>query len=467
MLLSLNRQWCKSDFDEYFPVNMSTQLFGTDGVRGTPGKAPLDARTLTRLGVAISRVYRSTVGPVRVLIGRDTRESGEWIAGQLTLGIESEEGRVVNAGLLPTPAVAFLTRASGFDAGIVVSASHNPFQDNGVKLFTGDGHKAGVDLEVRITSLVNDNTWEAPKTAVPSPEIVNFSESYAAHTSRLLDGVTVPADLRIAVDCANGAASLIAPELLRKLGLDPVVLHDQPNGRNINLRCGATHPERLARVVVEQRCRLGAAYDGDGDRAIFIDHRGELIDGDAVLLIAARRLAAAGQLRRKAVVATVMSNLGLDQALSADGIKVHRCSVGDRVVWEEMKKRGIVLGGEQSGHTIFSDHLATGDGLATTLVILRAVIETGLDLADLAAELTPLPQVLVNVPVRHRTALAELPEVSSLIEKTKRDLAGEGRVLVRYSGTEPLLRIMIEGRDLNTIKRLAELIAERVRTALQ
>ena len=443
-----------------------TRLFGTDGVRGTPGEPPLDERTLARLGAAIVRTRGRVGASNRVLIGRDTRESGEWITGQLARGIESEAARVIDGGLLSTPAVAFLTRDGGFDVGIVVSASHNPFEDNGVKLITGDGQKADDDLEARVAALVADETWAVPDSPVPPVETVGLSEPYIAHTSQLLDGVKVPADLRIALDCANGATSRIAPALLRGLGLDPVVLYDQPDGRNINLDCGSTHPERLARAVVEQGCRLGAAFDGDGDRVVFVDHRGAVVNGDAVLLIAARRLAAAGRLPGEAVVATVMSNIGLEHALRADGIAVHRCSVGDRLVWAEMNRRGITLGGEQSGHTIFADHLATGDGLATTLVIVRAVIETGRELADLAADLVPLPQVLVNVRVRQRTALAELLEVSRLIKKAERDLVGEGRVLVRYSGTEPLLRIMIEGPDQEAIQGLAETIAARARVDL-
>ena len=447
-------------------MTRATRLFGTDGVRGTPGESPLDKRTLVRLGAAIVKTRGHAGAPIRVLIGRDTRESGEWITGHLACGVESEAARVTDGGLLSTPAIAFLTRHGGFDAGIVVSASHNPFEDNGVKVITEEGEKADADLEARITALVADETWTVPETGVPPVETIASSEPYIAHTSRLLDGVTVPPDLRFAIDCANGATSRLAPAVLRALGLDPVVLYDQPDGRNINLDCGSTHPERLARAVVEQGCRLGAAFDGDGDRVLFVDHRGVVVNGDAVLLIAARRLAAAGRLPGGAVVATVMSNFGLEHALRADGIAVHRCSVGDRAVWAEMTRRGIALGGEQSGHTILADHLATGDGLATVLVIVRAVIETGQELADLAADLVPLPQVLVNVRVRQRTALAELFEVSRLIEKAERDLVGGGRVLVRYSGTEPLLRIMIEGPDQEAIQGLADTIAARVRVDL-
>ncbi len=444
----------------------SAGLFGTDGVRGTPGSPPLDERTLARLGAALVRTCSRARDAIRVLIGRDTRESGEWITRQLARGIESEGAQVVDGGLLPTPAIAFLTRDGGFDAGLVVSASHNPFQDNGVKVITGRGEKADDDLEARIAALVADRTWAVPDGQVPPLEPVAISNAYIAHASRILEGVRVAADLRIAIDCANGATSQIAPAVLRGLGLDPVVLSDQPDGRNINLDCGSIHPDRLARAVVEHGCRLGAAFDGDGDRVVFVDHRGTLVNGDAVLLIAARRLAASGRLPKRAVVATVMSNISLEHTLRADGIAVHRCSVGDRLVWAEMRRRGLALGGEQSGHIIFADHLATGDGLATMLMVVRAVIETGSDLADLTAALVPWPQVLVNVLVRRRVALAELPEVSRLIEDAERSLAGEGRVLVRYSGTEPLLRIMIEGRDQAAIEVLAEAIAERVRADL-
>ena len=447
-------------------MTRTTRLFGTDGVRGTPGKPPLDERSLTRLGAAIVKTRGRAGAPIRVLIGRDTRESGEWITRHLAYGAESAAARVTDGGLLSTPAIAFLTRHGGFDAGIVVSASHNSFEDNGVKVITEQGEKADDDLEDRITALVADDTWVVPETTVPPVEAIASPAPYIAHTSRLLDGVAVPPDLRVAIDCANGATSQLAPAVLSALGLDPVVLHDQPNGRNINLNCGSTHPERLARAVVERGCRLGAAFDGDGDRVVFVDHRGALVNGDAVLLIAARRLAAAGRLPGEAVVATVMSNVGLEHALRADGIVVHRCSVGDRPVWAEMSRRGIALGGEQSGHTIFADHLATGDGLATALMIVRAVIETGRELADLAADLVPLPQVLVNVRVRQRIALAKLYEVSQLIDKAECDLAGEGRVLVRYSGTEPLLRIMIEGPDQEAIQGLADTIAARVRVDL-
>lgn len=253
---------------------MPTSLFGTDGVRGIPGVSPLDERTVARLGAAVVRSCGRPGARVRVLIGRDTRESGEWITKQLSRGIVGQAAQAADGGCLSTPAVAFLTRDGGFDAGLVVSASHNPFQDNGVKVITADGEKAGDDLEARIATIVADEGWVLPGSVAPTPDHVSIGDQYVEHTSRILDGVQVPTNLLIACDCANGATSQIAPAVLRGLGLDPIVLHDQPDGRNINLDCGSTHPEQLARVVVERGCRLGAAFDGDGDRVVFIDHQG-------------------------------------------------------------------------------------------------------------------------------------------------------------------------------------------------
>ncbi len=442
---------------------MPTSLFGTDGVRGRAGSSPLDERTLVRLGAAVARICGRQAAQPRVLIGRDTRESGVWVARHLARGVEAEAAQVADGGVLSTPAVAFLARDGGFDAGLVVSASHNPFQDNGVKVFTGEGMKADDDLEACLTAIVADHSYTWADVPLATAKRVSLDNSYVEHTRRILDGVVVPADLRIAIDCANGATSRIAPTVLRGLGFDPIVICDEPDGRNINLGCGSTHPGRLAQEVLDQGCRMGAAFDGDGDRVVLVDHNGQLVNGDAVLLIAARRLAAIGTLREKAIVATVMSNIGLEHALRADGIKVHWCGVGDRLVWAEMSRRRIVLWGEQSGHIIFADHLPTGDGLATALLIIRAIIETGCDLADLAAGLRPVPQVMVNVRVRRCVPLAELPEVSRLIDAAEHTLADTGRILVRYSGTESLLRIMVEGPDRAEIGGLAKTIADRVR----
>ncbi len=446
---------------------MAGRLFGTDGVRGTPGEPPLDRPTLIRLGAAVAAACRGGSGPRRrVLIGRDTRESGGWMAGALAEGVAGGAARPVVAGVLSTPAVSFLTRDGGYDAGLVVSASHNPYQDNGVKVFTAGGEKADADLESRITASVAAPAAAPAAGAAAAVEQVSIAGAYLDYTAGILRGVPVPAGFRIAVDCANGATSRLAPAVLRRLGLAPVVLHDRPDGRNINRGCGSTHPGPLGRAVVEQGCDLGAAFDGDGDRVVLVDHRGEPVPGDAVLLVAARWLAARGRLPHRGVVATVMSNVALEQALAAEGVALHRCAVGDRLVRAEMRRRGLALGGEQSGHVIFGDHLPTGDGLATTLMILRAMFEGGRPLADLAADFVPRPQVLLNVPVRRRERLDELPGVSALVEAATGQLGRDGRVLVRYSGTEPLLRIMIEGPDEARIRGLAEAIAERVRAEI-
>ena len=445
---------------------MTASLFGTDGVRGVAGEPPLDRPTLVRLGAAVAAICRGRSLPRRVLIGRDTRESGEWMTAALAEGVARAAVRPVDAGVLPTPAVAFLTREGGYDAGLVVSASHNPFRDNGVKVFTAAGEKADADDEARITASVAGPGPAAPEGSAPSLERVSIADAYVEHTAGIFRGAPIPAGFRIAIDCANGAASRIAPAVFRRLGLEPMVIHDRPDGRNINRGCGSTDPGRLGRTVVEQGCHVGAAFDGDGDRVVLVDHRGGVVSGDAMLLIAARWLAARGRLPDLGVAATVMSNVALEQALAADGIALHRCAVGDRAVRAEMRRRGLGLGGEQSGHVIFADHLPTGDGVATTLMILRAVFDAGRALADLAADLVPRPQVLVNVGVRRRARLEEVPGVSRLIEAATRQLAGAGRVLVRYSGTEPLLRIMVEGPDEAQIRGLAERIADRVRAEI-
>lgn len=441
-------------------------LFGTDGVRGVPGTAPLDERTLIGLGVAVVRTLGRDDTPVRVCLGRDTRESGPWVTAQLVRGLVAAGAQVTDGGVLSTPAVACATRDGDFDAGLVVSASHNPFQDNGVKVFTRSGEKADDEVESRLAACALSDDRSMPPPAEAVAESPSLAADYLARVTRLFDGVAIPAGFRLALDCANGATSALAPQVCRAVGLDPTVLHDRPDGRNINLACGSTHPESLARVVREQQCGLGAAFDGDGDRVVFVDHRGALVDGDAVLLIAARRLLAAGRLPHRGVVATLMSNIGLGHALRADGITMHRCAVGDRAVWSEMTHRGLGLGGEQSGHIIVADHLPTGDGLATALLIIRAVIETGRDLSALAADLVASPQVLVNVRVRQRVPLDDLPAVSRLVRAAEQRLADAGRVLVRYSGTEPLLRVMIEGPDQAIIQSLANEIAGQVEADL-
>ncbi len=446
--------------------------FGTDGVRGVAGRPPLDASTITRLGAALVRSLAAAhtrahqdARPVSIVVGRDTRESGGWIEAALARGITAAGGRLTSLGVMPTPGVAYVTRTGPFDLGVVISASHNPFEDNGIKVFSGQGEKFGEAEERDVEDIVNDASWTVADVE-PRIETSCLVDEYLAHTRRLFADAGPLAGARVAIDMGHGATTATAPRLFRALGFDVIELGNAPNGRNINLDCGSTHPQRLAAAVLEHGCRLGVAFDGDGDRAIFVDHRGEVVNGDAVLLLCATRLKARGELPGDTVVATVMSNLGLELALKARGIRLVRTAVGDKYVMDEMLRHGYAIGGEQSGHVICAEHLFTGDGLATALLVLRAMAESGRELADLAGELTMYPQVLLNVPVRERRDVSSIPEIAAAVARVNAAMAGRGRVLIRYSGTEPLLRIMIEGSDDATIRGWAEEIAAPVRARL-
>jgi len=440
------------------------KLFGTDGIRGAAGTPPLDAATVARVGAALARV--AGTGAPRVLIGRDTRESGPEIETALTRGISSEGGSVVSLGVVPTPAVAYLTRSEGFDLGIVISASHNPFHDNGIKVFSGAGEKFSEAQEQRIEAIVADASWQVPAGDHAPGTDAELTAHYVAHLRQILDGAASLAGAPIVVDCAHGATTTIAPALFTALGFDVRPIGNAPDGRNINEGCGSTAMEALQTAVVATGARLGVAFDGDGDRALFVDHHGHRVDGDAVMLICADQLRRESALPGGAIVATVMSNIGLEIALKERGVELVRCPVGDKYVMEEMLKRGLALGGEQSGHVIFASHLFTGDGIATALHVLRAMIATGHELATLAATLTSYPQVLVNVRVRERSDISQVPAVAAALREVEARLEGHGRLLVRYSGTEPLLRIMLEGRDQAEIRAWADEIAHAVRTAL-
>ena len=446
---------------------MAHKLFGTDGVRGTAGAYPLDHETVARLGAALVRAMRTGDRPLRFLVGRDTRESGDWIERELGRGVHAEGAAITTAGVIPTPAIAYVTRAMQFDAGIVISASHNPYADNGIKVFSGRGEKFTEALEARVESIIADASWRVPGDgALPAVEKTDVIDAYIAHALLALPAPERLGRLRIALDTANGATTTVAPRLFADLGFDVTIIGNEPDGRNINLECGSTHPQRLASVVRAGGFRLGVAFDGDGDRAIFVDHEGRIVDGDAVMLLCARQMQAQGRLNGDAVVATVMSNIGLELALRESGIALVRCPVGDKYVMEEMLKRGISIGGEQSGHIIFSDHLFTGDGIATALSVLRVMADTGRELADLASQLVAYPQVLVNVRVREKKELRDVPEIAASMARVERQLADQGRLLVRYSGTEPLLRVMIEGRDQQEIQAWAREIADAVRLHL-
>jgi phosphoglucosamine mutase len=442
------------------------RLFGTDGVRGKAGERPLDHETVARLGGALVRAMRAGGRPPRFIAGRDTRESGEWIERELARGIRSEGAHLTTAGVIPTPAVAYVAREMAYDAGIVISASHNPFQDNGIKVFSGRGEKFTEALERQVEAIVADGSWTVSGSADEPVERTDVIDAYIAHARLALPDPQRLGRLKIAVDTANGATTTVAPRLFEELGFDVHLIGARPDGRNINLDCGSTHPEALARTVVERGCRVGVAFDGDGDRAILVDANGRIVDGDAVLLMCGRHLKQLGELEGNGLVATVMSNIGLELALRESGIEMVRCPVGDKYVMEEMIKRGLSLGGEQSGHVIFSRHLFTGDGIVTALSVLRVMADTGRELADLAGELVTYPQVLLNVRVREKRDLQTVPAVADAMRRVEDRLAGNGRLLVRYSGTEPLLRVMIEGQDQQEIQGWATQIVNTVKEHL-
>ncbi|MCL4845102.1 MAG: phosphoglucosamine mutase [Acidobacteria bacterium] len=445
---------------------MSNRLFGTDGVRGRAGQYPLDEETIARLGAALVKALPFGGTTHRLLVGRDTRESGPWIEQALAHGARAAGARVTSAGVVPTPMVAYLTKSMDFDAGVVISASHNPFEDNGIKVFSGDGEKFDEHLEDHIEAVIADASWQVGTETGPPVEVRDFTAMYIAHARTALPDLTALRRSRLVIDCANGATSTVAPRLFRELGFDVTPFFCEPDGRNINLGCGSTHPDRLRAAVVDGGHRLGIAFDGDGDRCLLVDHTGRLVDGDAIMLMCAKHLKRHGELKGDTVVATVMSNIGLEIALREAGIELLRTQVGDKYVMEQLIERGLSLGGEQSGHVIFSDFLFTGDGLVTALSVLRVMAESGRELADLADELVTYPQVLVNVRVKERRPLHEVPAIADVMAEVERRLAGDGRLLVRYSGTEPLLRIMLEGRDQGEIQQWAEDIVSVVRREL-
>ena len=442
------------------------RLFGTDGMRGRAGEWPLDPPTVRRLGAALVRVLRGPEGPMRLLVGRDTRESGEWIGREFAHGARLAGADVISAGVLPTPAVAYLARSTDVSLGAMISASHNPFEDNGIKVFSGAGRKFTEDAERRVEHEMADASWSLPVGEAPAVEPADLVGTYVNHLREVLPDAGALAGGRLVVDCANGATAPVAPRVFEALGFEVEWLGARPDGRNINLGCGSTHAEHMASRVKPTGAIAGIAFDGDGDRAILADENGAIVDGDGVMLICARQLKSEGRLAGDTVVATVMSNIGLELALRESGIALRRTQVGDKYVMEEMLAGGFSLGGEQSGHVIFSDYLFTGDGLATALSVLRVMAATGRSLASLAGELTTYPQVLVNVRVKQRRALESVPAVAEAVDHVEAALVGHGRLLVRYSGTEPLLRIMLEGRDKAEIDALAHELADVVKREL-
>ena len=444
------------------------RFFGTDGIRGRAGEAPLDAATVQTIGRAIVRALG--IPEPRVLIGRDTRESGPAIEQHLAAGLAAEGAHPESAGIIPTPAIAHLARErsgarrKGYHLGVVISASHNPYQDNGIKVFGGAGRKFSTDLEDKTEAYIAELSGQ-PMREARGMEQRELGRPYLAHLKRSYGGPSLKG-MHVAIDCANGATSFLAPRLFEELGARVTAIHHQPDGRNINEGCGATHPETVARRVKEVGADLGLAFDGDGDRCILADATGLVVDGDHVLFLAARHLQSKGGLKGGAVVATIMSNVGLEIALGKADIPLVRTAVGDRNVLEEMERRGANLGGEQSGHVIFLDHEPTGDGMLTGLKVLEVVKASGRPLHELAADLEVYPQVLINVRVRERADIEAIPEIKAQLDRARAALDGRGRLVVRYSGTEPLLRVMAEGPDEAEVRALAQGIVDAVKARL-
>jgi len=449
------------------------KLFGTDGIRGIAGQSPLDPTTVHAIGVALAHSLKAGSPVPKILLGMDTRESSNWIAAVLTAGLDEGGGSVENAGVITTPAIAFLTREHNFAAGVVISASHNPWEDNGIKLFGPDGYKLPDATEIAIEqeifrALENARSKGTRQPASDPAQLVApaVKESDRAEYVRFLLAAVPGLSLenrRVVIDCANGAASAVAPQLFADLAGEVVITHASPNGRNINEDCGALYPQVVAAEVVEQRASLGITLDGDADRCLLADEHGRVVNGDAVLLLAARDLKARGLLTGDTVVATTMSNMGLEAALKRSGIAMLRAPVGDKYVLEEMQRCGAALGGEQSGHIIFTGRSTTGDGLLTALLVLDVIHRSGKSLAELVSDLKVFPQIIVNVKVRERRPLDSIPPVADAIRAAELELAESGRVVIRYSGTETLARVMIEADSELAMRTHAENIANAIR----
>jgi phosphoglucosamine mutase len=445
---------------------MAKRLFGTDGIRGVAGAPPLDPRTIAALGIALGDdLHRQGLAANPVLIGMDTRESGPGIAAQLAEGLSRSGVDTRFAGVVTTPGVAYLTRTFKFSAGVMISASHNPFEDNGIKVFARTGYKLPDEEEHE----VEEEIFRIFDTVSGVSEPTKLSQSWDVrpYLDFLLSTIGTRLNgLKLVIDCGNGAASNLAPQLFREAGAEVTAISNQPNGRNINLNCGALHVEGLRRTVLEKGADAGVAFDGDADRAILISPLGRVVDGDAEMLIAARRLQADGHLAGNLLVSTVMSNLGLEKALGRLGIAMVRTPVGDKYVLEEMLRRDAALGGEQSGHVIFREYATTGDGMLTALKLLETSVREKATLDELAADLIVFPQLLVNIRVKERKPLEQLPGVVDEIRACETALNGLGRVVVRFSGTEPLARVMVEGQDLEQVENWAGRIASAIRGAL-
>ena len=458
-------------------MKQTTKIFGTDGVRGVANVEPVTAETALKLGRAAAHVF-TQLNPrtlpegarPKIVLGKDTRLSGYMLENALVAGITSLGVDVLIIGPLPTPGVAYITRALRADAGIVLSASHNSYEDNGIKFFRHDGYKLDDQVEQKIEQLVfagevdsiRPTAGKIGRAARIDDALGRYVEFAKASFSR---GMSLE-EMRVAVDVANGAAYKSTPCVLRELGAEVIIAHNEPNGMNINAQCGSTHPREIQRLVKESGADVGITHDGDADRVLLCDENGEIVDGDEILAIASVDLLHAGRLEQSTLVATVMSNFGLDETLAAHGGKVVRTKVGDRYVIEEMVARKLNLGGEQSGHIIFRDFTTTGDGIISALQILRIMHKTGQPLSKLKTCLKKFPQAQRNLVVKAKPPIEELREVMKLRDEVERELAGQGRILLRYSGTEPQIRLLIEGREFDKIDKQANRIADAIQSAI-
>ncbi len=445
-----------------------SKFFGTDGIRTKAGEFPLTPPALFTIGAALGKLLTNRLNhPVKAIIGRDTRESGTWIETALASGLNHSGAKVVSAGVLTTPGIAYLTKAADYDVGIVISASHNPFYDNGIKLFSPSGRKFDEQDELFIESKLLDSKLGLGDYQEHS---VNFSAELSEQYFQFLKTeIATNLDLqglKLALDCANGAAYEIAPKLFRKLGAEVILLGCSPNGRNINEGCGSLHLNNLTAFVKEHNCHLGVAFDGDADRALFIDEQGKIVDGDRTLYIMAEYFLRNQKLSPRSIVATVMSNIGLEAALKTLDIELRRTPVGDKYVLEELINSGSLIGGEQSGHIIFPSISLAGDGIITALQLLGVITSQKQSLSTLSQAFQTFPQILINIKVKNKPAFSSVPLIAAAAKGIEQELASQGRLLLRYSGTENLARVMIEGKDLKEITRQAEYLAEIIRSQL-
>lgn len=444
------------------------KLFGTDGMRGEAGVFPLDEKTIRIVGESLAIQFTEKLGRTpRFIIGRDTRESGDWIAEAFCRGAASKNAVCESAEVITTPGVAFLTKHFNFDAGIVISASHNPFHDNGIKIFSPTGKKLDEATERAIEQHIFDKKEanEQVENSLNAAKSAEYQNAYLDYLKSEFKGLRLD-DFKIVVDCANGAASNLAPQLFKSFGANVVCIYDQPNGKNINHDCGSLHLEKLQAKVIEEKADFGVAFDGDADRSLFVDEKGNLVDGDATLWMMAQHLQDHGKLNNHSVVATVMSNIGLEIALKSKNMNLLRTAVGDKYVLEELLNTNSSVGGEQSGHIIFPHKSLVGDGMMTTLYLLETLVEKGKTLSEMTEGFSRYPQILVNVKVSKKLPFEEVAEIKEASTKIEKALEGNGRLLLRYSGTENLARVMIEGKDQREIETQAHVLADVIRNVL-